>query len=118
MPPAWSAAVEAACQAVFTAADAGFAGPVASGGALLWEADPVRFAARYPGSRVVESYGRSWPPPCIDFWVYADATKRRARLVFEGWNEPDVELTLTGDPDQDATTIAAEFARVLRDRPS
>jgi hypothetical protein len=50
--------------------------------------------------------------------VYADATKRRARLVFEGWNEPDVELTLTGDPDEDATTIAAEFARVLRDRPS
>ncbi len=36
---------------------------------MLWEADPLRFAERYPDSGVVESYGPQWPAPCIDYSV-------------------------------------------------
>ena len=57
----------ALCDPVFEAADVGFVRQVQYAGpgyrrvdAMLWEADPEQFAARYPDSGVAESYGRQW----------------------------------------------------------
>jgi hypothetical protein len=112
----WAAAVSAICDPVFAAADAGFI--PADGGfadALLWEADPSRFAQRYPDSGIKDSFSSAgWPPDCIDYWLYVDANKRQARLAVEGWAELEIELELTGDGDRDGLTIAREFARILR----
>lgn len=40
--------------------------------ALLWEADPIKFAARYPDSGIVETYGEdAWSGVhCIDYWGF------------------------------------------------
>jgi hypothetical protein len=70
---------------------------------------------RYPDSEIEDSYGSdSWPPHCIDYWIYVDANRRQARLAIEGWDEPEIEVKLTGDGHRDGLVIAREFARVLR----
>jgi len=112
----WASAVRAVCDPVFDAADAAFVAQVMMRDdvtdALLWEALPERFAARYPDSWAVESYGTGWPPPCLDFWVYVRADTRRAELRPDGVGE-DVVVALSGDGVTDGLTIAREFARML-----
>jgi hypothetical protein len=116
----WAVDVCAVCDPVFSAADVGFVrqplpdyvSDVAP--ALLWEADPLRFAERYPDSGVVRSYGDQWPPPCIDYWVYVDAETGKARLSVEGWSLGQLPMDLTGDGARDGVALAEEFARILR----
>ena len=84
----WHDAVRAACEPVFASADVGFVWNLATFDdaqpTLLWEADPERFAVRYPDSGIERSYGDQWPPPCIDYWVYVDPETMVARLSVEG----------------------------------
>ena len=70
---AWAQEVAAFVDPVLALADFGF-GRLPSNSradALLWGADPVRFAERYPESGIIETYGQEqWPGvPCIDFWA-------------------------------------------------
>ncbi|WP_076260917.1 hypothetical protein [Intrasporangium flavum] len=115
----WSATVCAVLDALFLRASAGFSrsspahprdGVV---GDLLWEADPIRFLERYPASGVVESYGGQWPPPCIDYWVYVDATTHRARLSTEGSGVDSPTVELTGRGSVDAARLAAVLGEIL-----
>lgn len=114
----WVLAVRAICDPVFDSADVNFLVQVIRqpGGisAILWEAEPERFASRYPDSHVVEAYGSGWPPPCIDFWAYVDTVQRRARLCPEGWGPDDITVDLVGDGVRDGVAIARQFASVLR----
>ncbi len=115
---AWFDAVRRTCGPVFTAAGFTFnsAGPDPSGtqGFLLWEAEALDFAARYPDSGIEESYGpEQWPARCIDYWTYLDRPGH-ARLCYEGWGFSDELVPLTGDPDADAAALAAAWARILR----
>jgi hypothetical protein len=116
----WTIAVCAACDPVFTAADVGFVRQVQTHptddtvGALLWEADPARFAARYPDSGIVRSYGDQWPAPCIDYWVYVDAAAGQARLSVEGWSLGELSMNLAGDGARDGLALAEAFATILR----
>jgi hypothetical protein len=105
---------------IFESADVGFVrqiqtDPGGEVGALLWEAEPDRFAARYPDSRIIESYGQEyWPPGCIDYWVYVEAKSRQVRLSVEGWHGPDQILDVTGDGIHDGLAIGEAFAHILR----
>lgn len=116
----WADATCAVCDPVFEAAGVGFLRQIMhdDGGvavaALLWEADPLRFAKRYPDSGVIYSYGDQWPPPCIDYWVYLDADAQEARLSVEGWNLREQLLPLTGDGTRDGLVIGAWLAQTLR----
>lgn len=121
----WAESVATACDPVFEAADVGFVRQLAWGdldqqvvAAILWEADPQRFADRYPDSGVIESYGAAqWPDVhCIDYWLYVEHDPPRARLSVEGWNTPELRLDLDGRGAVDGPRIAAEFARILRVR--
>ncbi|HEU4674463.1 MAG TPA: hypothetical protein VFS29_00630 [Motilibacteraceae bacterium] len=115
----WRDAVRGACDAVVAAADVGFVWNDfiafdAAHPALLWEAEPARFAARYPDSRIEDSYGDQWPGvSCIDYWIYVDPVTMTARLSMEGWNGADTVVELTGDGAVDGRRLAAEFAHVL-----
>ena len=114
----WADAVGRVCDPVMARADVGFVRQVMTGDgghvhALLWEAEPLRFAERYPDSRIVESYGDQWPPPCIDYWVYVDPRLSRAELSFEGWSEDPDDVGLTGHGALDGVTLGTVFARVL-----
>jgi hypothetical protein len=115
----WLDALRAACDPVFAAADAGFEWNEhvhfdADRPTLLWEADPARFAARYPDSRIERSYGDQWPPPCIDYWLHVDPVRMTARLSVEGWDLSDTTLDIAGDGSMDGQAVAAAFAAVLR----
>ena len=110
---AWLSVVSGWCDPVFEAADAGFAVNQRGPTALLWEADPEAFVRRYPDSRVEDSYGDSWPAPCLDYWAYLEPESGRARLSVEGWNLPDVVVELTGHAELDGAHLAAVFARIL-----
>ncbi len=65
------------CDPVFEAAGVGFlrqplsGAPGESVSALLWEADPGRFAEGYPDIEIIDSYGlEQWPGVhCIDYGV-------------------------------------------------
>ena len=118
----WAAEVSAACDLVFAAADVGFVrhaaddgSPDAPVGAILWEADPARFAARYPDSGVVESYGTEhWDGVgCIDYWVYVHADEGLCSLSVEGWNLPEILVKVRGQGARDGMQVAAVFARIL-----
>ena len=119
----WAAEVCAYCDPVFEAANVGFVRQGQSdtdadssvGGAILWEADPPRFAEAYPDSGIVESYGaEQWDGVgCIDYWVYVDADDSLCRLSVEGWNLPEVLIRARGHGGFDGMAIAAVFARVL-----
>ncbi|WP_309650540.1 hypothetical protein [Nocardioides sp.] len=118
----WATEVCRACDPVFAAADVGF---VRSGdvtdpgdqkvGAILWEADPTRFAARYPDSGIVRSYGEDqWPGVgCIDFWLYVEAEAATLRLSVEGWSLPHLAIEATGHGGMDGMQVASVFARIL-----
>ncbi|MBO0846332.1 MAG: hypothetical protein J2P22_13050 [Nocardioides sp.] len=113
-------AVRAACEPVFMATDVGFVWNRhvsfdEEHPSLLWEADPVLFAARYPESRIEEGYGDQWPPPCIDYWIHINPADMTARLSMEGGR--DETVTLTGDASEDGRLLAEEFARSLRVAP-
>lgn len=114
----WVAAVRSVCDPVFEAAEVGFLAQVMMNNevadTLLWEADPQRFAQHYPDSGIVDSYGSTWPPPCIDYWIYVDPRQSRARLRPEGWSVPEIQINLSGDGTHDGLAIAREFARILR----
>ena len=118
----WRDAVRLRCEPVFLAADVDFrwndtvwsAGPQP---ALLWEADPVRFASRYPESRVQEAYGDQWPPPCIDYWIYVDPAEMTARLSGEGWHGMQDVFDLTGEGAVDGTMLAARLSQILEVDP-
>jgi len=120
----WADDVCRLCDPVFESADVGFVRQTAhdpgSGiiTSLLWEADPVRFAERYPDSDVIESYGPDdWPPHCIDYWVYVDANARQAHISTEGWSSRDEILDLSGDGVHDGLAIGSAMARILRVPP-
>ena len=116
---AWRDAVRAICEPGFAAADAGFKwnGHFAFDAehpALLWEAEPALFAARYPDSRIEDSYGDQWPGvTCIDYWIYVDPVTMTARLSVEGWSGADQTVNLTGDGRMDGRRLASEFAHIL-----
>ena len=116
---AWAEAVCAVCDPVCESANVGFVRQILtqpSGGvsALLWEAEPLLFADRYPDSRIIEAYGPDWPPHCVDYWIYINAESREARFSVEGL-EPDNDLVqLTGDGLQDGPTLARVLAQILR----
>ena len=119
---AWGDEVARLCDPVFDAADVGFVRQVMYSDdgrtrveALLWEADPTRFAERYPDSGIVETYGTDqWPGVhCIDFWAYVEHEARRCRLSAEGWNLPELYLPLQGFAAADGAAIADTFARIL-----
>lgn len=118
----WAEEVAQICDPVFEASDVGFVRQMQYGDdqqkdvvALLWEADPARFAERYPDSGIVETYGEEqWPGVhCIDYWVNIDQANRRCRISIEGWNLPDLWLDLRGDSGLDGAAIAGTFARIL-----
>jgi hypothetical protein len=119
----WADAVCSACDPVFESADVGFVRQVQRDprgriDALLWEADPRRFAQRYPDSGIINSYGLDqWPPYCIDYWVYVDADAYRARINVEGWNFDEEVLDLSGDGRLDGVRIGAAVARILKVPP-
>lgn len=116
---AWRDAVRAACEPVFAVADVGFKwnGSVAFEAehpTLLWEAEPARFARRYPDSRIEDSYGDQWPDvTCIDYWIYVDPVTLTARLSVEGWNGTDETVDLTSDGRLDGQRLASAFAHIL-----
>jgi hypothetical protein len=117
----WVAEVCGVCDPVFAAADVGFERQVHEEPdrgitALLWEAEPERFAARYPDSGISESYGDQWfQVTCIDFWVYLDGAPGQARTSTEGWSaDQDTTLALTGDGFRDGLKIGTVMARILR----
>jgi len=116
----WIDQVCAECDPVFAAADVGFVRQLvgdADGGttALLWEADPPRFADRYPDSGIIETYGPDqWPGVhCIDYWVHLESDRDRVRLEFEGWNLPALSLDVSGRAARDGAEIADTVARIL-----
>jgi hypothetical protein len=115
----WRDAVRGACEPVLEAADVGFVwnGFIAFDSerpALLWEAEPARFAVRYPDSRIEDSYGDQWPGvTCIDYWIYVDPMTMTARLSMEGRNGADDIVDLAGDGAVDGRRLAAQFAHVL-----
>ena len=114
---AWRDAVRNACEPVFMSADVGFVWNQTNFDAerptLLWEADPERFAARYPHSGIEHAYGDEWPPHCIDYWVYVDPVAMVAQLSVEGWSGRDPTLGLSGDGPSDGQLLAAAFAAIL-----
>ena len=117
---AWVDDVCSKCDPIFDAADVGFKRQVQYNdlerqlvSALLWEADPERFAARYPDSGIVEAYGEQWRSvDCIDYWAYVDHETKRAQVSVEGWDFPDVTLDLGGCA-LDGFRLAHLFARIL-----
>ena len=118
----WAEDVALLCDPVFEAADVGFSRQVQHADeqgrvvtALLWEANPTRFAEKYPESGIIESYGAErWSAVgCIDFWVYLDRDKNQCRLSVEGWNLPELILHLSGHSGLDGSGIADVFARIL-----
>ncbi len=110
----WAADVCAACDPVFEAADVGFTQNQRGPSAFLWEADPERFAARYPDSGIVESYGSGWSSaPCIDYWIYVETDRGQARLSVEGWNLVGLVVELSGNGELDGAALADVFARIL-----
>lgn len=115
----WAEAVCSVCDPVCASADVGFVNqileePGRGVTALLWEADPHRFAERYPNSGVIESYGHDqWPPPCIDYWVYVNPEARQARISVEALSD-DETVDLTGDGLGDGQDIGDVLARILR----
>lgn len=117
----WIAAVVAACDPVFAAAEVGFVRQFTRDGeavkAILWEANAIQFAERYPDSGVLESYGEAWPAPCIDYWVYLNTEAMEACLSVEGWGLRDEVVHLSGDGEADSLTIASAMARILRVSP-
>jgi hypothetical protein len=119
----WADAVCSVCDPVFESADVGFVRQVQRDrrgriDALLWEADPRRFAQRYPDSGIINSYGLDqWPPYCIDYWVYVDADAYRARINVEGWNFGEEVLDLSGDGRLDGIRIGDAMARILKVPP-
>ncbi len=116
---AWADAVVAACAPVFDAAGVGFVWqcvtePDGRLAALLWEADPRLFDARYPDAGLRESYGSQFDEaPCIDYWIHVDLAAQTARLNVEGWSLPEVVVPLSGHPSMDAARLAALVARLL-----
>ncbi|HLS46170.1 MAG TPA: hypothetical protein VK045_12105 [Ornithinicoccus sp.] len=118
--PEWSAIVCRRLDTLFYATDAGFsrsspAQPVTGVvDDMLWEADPLRFAERYPDSGIVESYGEQWPAPCIDYWVYIDVGTRSATLSTEGWSHDNQEIALSGKGAEDADRLHEHPARILQ----
>jgi hypothetical protein len=119
----WADAVCSVCDPVFESADVGFVRQVQRDrrgriDALLWEADPRRFAQRYPDSGIINSYGLDqWPPYCIDYWVYVDADACQARISVEGWNFGEEVLDLSGDGRLDGVRISDTMARILKVPP-
>lgn len=117
----WLDAVVAACDPVFEAADVGFARQVMRDGdavqSILWEAEAVEFAERYPDSGIIESYGDQWPAPCIDYWVYVDSDDGTAHLSVEGWGLTEKAVPLSGDGAADGRAIASIMAGILRVPP-
>lgn len=118
----WVEEVCTYCDPIFDAAEVGFVRQVQHADesrqvvdALLWEADPVAFAARYSDSGIVESYGEEqWSNVhCIDYWVYVDHEHRRCRISVEGWDLPDLMIELHGSSGLDGSAIANTFARIL-----
>ncbi|WP_101525792.1 hypothetical protein [Nocardioides houyundeii] len=118
----WAAEVVSNCDPVFAAAGVGFvrsplseSAPDEPAGSLLWEADPAQFAAKYPESGIVESYGaEQWEGVgCIDFWLHVDAQEEVCRLSVEGWNLPEILVKTTGHGALDGSQVAAAFARIL-----
>lgn len=118
----WADSVTHACDPVFEGADVGFVRQVQYADDqqnevvhLLWEADPRRFAERYPESGIVDTYGEGqWETVhCIDYWINLDQANRRCRLSFEGWDLPELWLDLHANGERDGAAIAATFARVL-----
>ena len=120
MDSAWLASVCAVCDPICESANVGFVRQIstdAEGGvrALLWEAEPVLFADRYPDSGIVDSYGpEQWPPPCIDYWIYLDPESCAARFSVEGLEPDDVRVQLTGVGDQDGRLLGQVLSRILR----
>lgn len=118
--PEWSAIVCRRLDTLFDSTCAGFsrsspAQPVTGVvGDMLWEADPIRFAERYPDSEIVDSYGDQWPPPCIDYWVYIDVDARLATLSTEGWSHDDQEIALSGKALEDADRMHEHLAPILQ----
>ena len=120
---AWQDAVRAACEPMFLSCGAGFEWNESvhfdpQSPSLLWEADPERFAERFPDSEIEGSYASAWPPHCIDYWIYVDPRQMTATLSPEGWNMHDETLPITGDGARDGRLICAWFARVLGVPPS
>jgi len=115
----WVEALRVECGAVFASADVGFVLQIMRTSSqvtdLLWEADPTRFARRYPDSGIIETYGiEQWPTvPCIDFWIHLEPDRRRVALAYEGRNLPTLQLDVRGDATWDTPEIADVTARIL-----
>ncbi len=92
---------------------------------VLYEAAPLDFVSRYPDSRLQDSYGDQWPPPCVDLWLKFDWDEKRTDLDLEGFDVDGrlqslghaavaIRATrLTDDADEDARMIATALALVL-----
>lgn len=112
----WLAIVCGRLDCLFEATGAGFSRSMPGEpvdeqvGDMLWEADPMRFAERYPESWIVESYGDQWPAPCIDYWIYIDVDSRRATFSIEGFDVDPESVALTGDGSQDAERLRKVLA--------
>jgi hypothetical protein len=118
---AWLEAVVNRLEPIFAAADVGFVRNQVDESAMLWEADPRRFAERYPDSGIIETYGvDQWPSVhCIDFWFYLDRGLENEIFVsFEGWDAPDRQVAVTGSPATDGDLLATLLATHLRLDPS
>ena len=115
----WSSIVCGSLDRIFLRASAGFQRTAPETftkgvvGDMLWEAEPVRYAERYPDSGVVESYGGQWPPVCIDYWVYVDTSAGRALVSIEGWDTEPQSVDLTGHGLVDAGRIGGILEGIL-----
>lgn len=118
--PEWSAIVCRRLDPLFSSTDAGFSRSAPAEPTtgvvddMLWEADPIRFAERYPDSGIIESYGDQWPAPCIDYWVYVDVESRVATLSTEGWAFDNQQIPLSGTGAEDAERLHERLARILQ----
>ncbi|MEZ5193210.1 MAG: hypothetical protein R2734_12275 [Nocardioides sp.] len=78
---------------------------------LLREADPHRYAARYPPTGVVESYGEQWPAPA---WTSGPTSSQPP-----GWatwrttGEPLGRPGAAGDGRADVQSVARWLAELL-----
>jgi len=117
---AWAEGVARRLEPLFMAAGVGFTRNQMNESAMLWEADPGKFAERYPDSGIIETYGEAqWPSVrCIDFWIYLDRGPDDEILVsFEGWDAPYEQVAVTGDADLDGAKLARMLATHLRLSP-
>ncbi|MDF8265597.1 hypothetical protein [Luteipulveratus flavus] len=116
---AWIRAVKSRCDETLQRADVGFTaqdihdehGAVT---AIMWQANPQRYAERYPDSAIVDSYGSQWPEVRdINCTLKLDESPHAVGLAIEGWGLPEVFVRVDQRGDRDGVQIANLLSRIF-----